>query len=192
LCSVASDLAVLAMLAAVLGLAGPFEDRMHQYNFYRHTTTTTKLARNGACPVEHLHLERVTAERPLADCTLRECAAAAGVCDDDAFLQTTIDVDGMVYAARVTCPDCGAQKPHHRFMRPGAPTRRHCGDCVETRLAPHPFHAHERLLLRRAAANDLCDTPLRALGAAPACVIVRGPAGASLITHEPENGGQLS
>jgi hypothetical protein len=192
LCSSGADFAMIEALAIRLGLGAPPEDRVRQYNFYSHTATTTPLARNGACPVEHLRLERAAVERPLADCTLRECAAAAGIHDDDAVLRTTIDVDGMVYAARVACLGCGAQKPHQRFIRPGARTRRRCAECGKPRLTPHPFHAHERLLLGRAQASDLCDVPLRALGAAPACVIVRGPDRAALVSHHPEDGGTIT
>jgi molybdopterin/thiamine biosynthesis adenylyltransferase len=189
LCSIAADLAVIELLSIRLGLGAELGDRVRQYNFYTHATTTTPLARNRACPVEHVVLHRAAVARRPGDCTLRECAAAAGVRDDDEFLRTTIDVDGMVYAARVTCLRCGADAPHHRFLRPGAPTRRRCASCGGPGLVPHPFHTHERFLPRRAESPELCHVPLRSLGATPACVIVRGPQHAALVTHQPDDGG---
>jgi molybdopterin/thiamine biosynthesis adenylyltransferase len=187
LCSLAADMAMVELLRLRLGIGGPFEDRVVEYNGYRHTTTVSRLAPDPRCPVDHAYtvLDRAEPGRPLADCTLRACAASAGVADKD-LGQTSFAVDDLVFASVAMCSECGASQPLNRFVRRNAPLRRRCRSC-DVRLRPHPFYSFDRCC----GAGPQCpplDAPLRAMGAVPRCVIVRGPSGAVFVRHHHDDG----
>ena len=189
LCSMAADMAMLELLRMRLGLGAPLEDRLVEYNGYSHTTTVSRLAENPRCPVDHAHtvLDRAGIGRPLADCTLRDCAAAAGVVDEDDLGRTSFAVDDLVFASVATCPACGADGPLNRFVRRDVRLRRRCRACGR-RLVPHPFYSFDRCCAARAEGTPRFDAPLRSMGAVPRSVIVRGPSGAVFIRHRPDDG----
>jgi molybdopterin/thiamine biosynthesis adenylyltransferase len=189
LCAMAADMAMFELLRMRLGLGAPLEDRLVEYNGYSHTTTVSRLAWNPSCPVDHAHtvLGHAGTGQPLADSTLRACAASAGVVNEDDLGRTSFAVDDLVFAAVATCWDCGASRPLNRFMRRGAPLRRRCRDC-DHRLIPHPFYSFARCCFAGAEGAALLDAPLRSLGAVPRSVIVRGPTRAVFIRHQPDNG----
>jgi len=189
LCAMAADMAMLELLRMRLGLGATLEDRLVEYNAYNHTTTVSRLVRNTRCPVDHAHtvLARAGIDQPLADFTLRECAAAAGVVDEDDLGRTSFAVDDLVFASVATCSACGADRPLNRFVRRDARLRRRCRDC-DRPLVPHPFHSFARCRAAGAQGAALLDAPLRSLGAVPRSVIVRGPTGAVFIRHQPDNG----
>ncbi|MHC5007553.1 MAG: HesA/MoeB/ThiF family protein [Planctomycetota bacterium] len=192
LCSMASDMGMIELLRLRLGLGAPLEDRLVEYNGYGHTTTVSRLARNPRCPVDHAHtmLDRAGTGQPLADSTLRDCAAVAGVVDEDDLGRTSFAVDDLVFASVATCGACGADRPLNRFVRRDARLRRHCRDCGE-RLVGHPFHSFDRCVAGTHGAA-LLDAPLRSLGAVPRSVIVRSATRAVFIRHQPDNGDNVT
>jgi uncharacterized protein (DUF983 family) len=191
LCSMAADLAVLVLLRLQLGLGPPLEDSVTEYNGYGHTTSVSVLAPSPRCPVDHAHtvLDRAEAGQPLADLPLRACAAAAGVTDEADLERTSFAVDDLVFGAAATCPACCAEQPLNRFVHPEARLRRRCRACGAPGLVPHPSFSFERFVCPGPGAVALLDKPLRALGATPRGVIVRGPAGAVLVRHQTADGG---
>ncbi|MHC4081513.1 MAG: HesA/MoeB/ThiF family protein [Planctomycetota bacterium] len=193
LCSMVADMAMLELLRVRLRLGAPLEDRLVEYNGYNHTTTVSRLARNPRCPVDHAHtvLDRAGIGQPLADCTLRDCAAAAGAGAEDDLARTSFSVDDLAFASVATCCACGADQPLNRFVAREARLRRRCRDCGR-HLVPHPFYSSPRCCFAGAEGAALLDAPLRSLGARPRSVIVRSPARAVFIQHRPDDGDDVT
>jgi molybdopterin/thiamine biosynthesis adenylyltransferase len=192
LCSMAADLAVLDLLRMRLSLGPALEDRLTQYNGYGHTTMVSGLAFNPNCPVDHTVLNRAGVGRPLADCTLRDLATAAGVTDDDAIAQASFAVDGLVFGSMAACPHCGATQKLGRFVRRAAKLRRKCRACGGHGMVAHPFHSFDRCVPEREGLMSRLDEPLGRVGTAARGVIVRSASGAVLVRHRPDNGGKTS
>ncbi|MHC4220011.1 MAG: HesA/MoeB/ThiF family protein [Planctomycetota bacterium] len=190
LCSLGADLAVLELLRMRLKLGPAPEDRVTQYNCYGHTTMVSGLAFNPRCPVDHTVLNRAGVGRPLADCSLRDLAAAAGVTDDGAIADASFAVDGLVFALMAACPTCGATQQLGRFVRRGERLRRKCRECGGHGMVAHPFYSFERCVPDREGLMSRLDEPLGPVGAAARSVIVRGSTGAVLVRHRPDNGGK--
>lgn len=175
LCSLAADMAMLEVLRMRLGLGSPPCDCVRELNGYTRASVTTPLSRRAACEVDHTVLERVYLDRPLRECTLRDCAEAAGVSGDEGIARTSFAVDDSLFAGVLTCTACGAAHEHNEFVdRRRGPLRRACGACDHHELVPHPFLSFDRLIPARAGGLlPHLDVPLRALGADGRGVVVR-------------------
>ncbi len=177
LCGMAASMATLELLRQALGLGPAAEDRLLEYNAYAGRTTVTPLRRRADCACDHTVLDRAAVPGPLAERTLRECAAAAGVTGDEAIARSAFDVDDLVFAWFVTCNRCGTTQPFNRFIGRHEDACRLCSVCSGLRHSPDAFYSFGRLIPAGAAGlMPLLDTPLGALGAAGIGITVRhGP-----------------
>ncbi len=175
LCSLAADMAMLEVLRMTLGLGLPPCDCVRELNGYTGASVTTPLSRRAVCTVDHTVLDRVHLDRPLGECTLRDCAEAAGVTGDEGIARTSFAVDDNLFAPVLTCAACGASHEHNGFedrRRGSVPLV--CRKCRHHGLAPHPFLSFDRLIPARAGGLlPHLDVPLRALGAEGRGVVVR-------------------
>ncbi len=175
LCSLAADMAMLELLRIRLGLGSPPCDCVRELNGYTGASVTTPLSRRAACLVDHTVLDRVHLDRSLGECTLRDCAEAAGVTGDEGIARASFAVDDSLFAPVLSCTACGASHEHNRFVdRRRGPLRRVCRTCGHRGLAPHPFLCFDRLIPARAGGLlPHLDVPLRVLGADGRGVVVR-------------------
>ena len=175
LCSLAADMAMLEVLRMRLRLGSAPCDCVRELNGYTGASVTTPLSRRAACGVDHTVLERVYLDRPLGECTLRDCAEAAGVTGDEGIARTSFAVDDSLFAPVLTCTACGASHEHNGFVdRRRGTLPRPCRACGHHGLAPHPFRSFDRLIPARAGGLlPHLDVPLRALGADGRGVVVR-------------------
>ena len=175
LCSLAADMAMLEVLRMRLRLGSAPCDCVRELNGYTGASVTTPLSRRAACGVDHTVLERAYLDRPLGECTLRDCAEAAGVTGDEGIARTSFAVDDSLFAGVLDCTACGTSHEHNEFLdRRREPVRRVCRACDHHELAPHPFLSFDRLIPARAGGLlPHLDVPLRALGAEGRGVVVR-------------------
>ena len=167
LCSAAADIALAQIVRYVLKLGKPVADTSVQTCLYTHHSVVSPLTRNPNCGCPHVVYERVISPRPLADCTLREVAALAGV--DVGADGVALTVDDLIFCDRGACK-CAASRPVRRFVPVGGAAGR-CPSCGE------PIRADPFFSFARVPASELkseIDRPVRELGAASAeSVIVR-------------------
>lgn len=175
LCSLAADMAMLEVLRMILGLGSPPCDCVRELNGYTGASVTTPLSRRAQCAVDHTVLERVSLDRPLGECTLRDCAEAAGVPGDEGIARTSFAVDDTLFAGVLTCTECGTSHEYNKFLdRRRGSVRRVCRACDHHELAPHPHLSFDRLIPARAGGLlPHLDVPLRTLGAEGRGVVVR-------------------
>ncbi len=194
LCSIAAATAVLELLRMRLGLGPAPQDCLRELNAYGGTAVTVPLTRNGSCPVDHAVLERVKVERPLHQCTLRDCAEAAGTTGDEGIARASFAVDDCLFAKVMVCGRCGETHEHNRFVgrRPGPrPLPPRCPSCGIRSLGPHTFFAFDRLIpARKGGLMPLLDVPLHTLDVEGRGVVVRTGDRAVLVqSHQPTDGG---
>ncbi len=177
LCSLAAASAVLELLRMRLGLGPAPQDCLRELNAYGGTAVTAPLSRNGSCPVDHAVLERVKIERPLHQCTLRDCAAAAGTTGDEGIARASFAVDDSLFAWVMVCGRCRETHRHNRFVdrRPGPrPLSPRCSACGSRSLGPHPFFSFDRLVpAGKGGLMPYLDVPLSSLDAEGRGVVVR-------------------
>ena len=175
LCSLAAAAAVLELLRMRLGLGPVPRDCMRELNAYGCTAITAPLTRNTSCPVDHAVLERVKVERPLDQCTLRDCAEAAGTIGDEGIARVSFAVDDCLFVWVLGCGRCGATHKHNRFVdRRRFSMPRRCTACGGGDLAPHPFFSFDRLIpAGKGGLMPHLDVPLRSLDAEGRGVVVR-------------------
>lgn len=175
LCSLAADMAMLELLRMRLGLGPPPCDCVREYNGYTGASVTTPLSRRAVCLVDHTVLDRVHLDRPLGECTLRDCAEAAGVTGDEGIAHTSFAVDDSLFAPVLSCTACGVSHEHNRFVdRRRGPLGRVCRACGHRGLVPDPFRSFDRLIPARSGGLlPHLDVPLRILGADGRGVVVR-------------------
>ncbi len=177
LCSTAAATAVLELLRMRLGLGPAPQDCLRELNAYGGTAVTAPLTRNGSCPVDHAVLERVKVERPLHECTLRDCAQAAGTTGDEGIARASFAVDDCLFAWVMVCGRCGATHRHNRFVdrRPGLrPLPPRCPACDRRALGAHPFFSYDRLIpAGKGGLMPFLDVPLGSLDAEGRGVVVR-------------------
>jgi molybdopterin/thiamine biosynthesis adenylyltransferase len=166
LCALAANLAVDELVRRVLRLVDardPGADQVLEYSGYTQRLVAAPLARNPACPCEHLTWRQARAARPLAQCSLRELLLEQpGAC--------SLEVEGLRFVRATLC-DCDAHPLLGRFLAPGADAGP-CAGCGALRV-PHPFHMYE--LVPVAVLREHLSRTLNELGAAAAaCVLVRG------------------
>ena len=185
LCSVAAATAVLELLRMRIGLGPAPRDCMRELNAYGGTAVTAPLTRNDSCPVDHAVLERVKVERPLHQCTLRECAAAAGTSGDAAIARVCFAVDDCLFVWILTCGRCGKTQKHNRFVdRRPMPLPGRCTTCGHRSLAPHPFFSFDGLIPAGKGLMPHLDVPLHALDAQGRGVVVRSSDRAVLVQSQ--------
>lgn len=174
LCSLAADMAALAVLRRALGLGRPPADDVRQYSGYLDTVSSAALRRNPECLNDHTVLRRATLQGALARHTLRRCASAAGIHRDADLAEASFRVDDGRFAWIVVCAGCGGQQPFNRFVE-GRPDSRHrCAACGGGDLHPHPFFSYAGdIPARQGGLLPHLDTPLDRLGAAALGVVVR-------------------
>ena len=171
LCSLAADLACLTVLRMALGLGEPPDDRLLEYNGYRHATASSPLVRNPDCPCEHVMLERATVDGPLGRSTLRACALAAGV-EGGALEAASFAVDDCTFVWLAICRTCG-EVPVNAFVEQRRRHRLRCPSCGRPGAQPHAFYSFEGSIPARSGLLESLDTPLEALGARGMGVVVR-------------------
>jgi len=194
LCSLAADAAMLELLRLTLGLGPQPTDCLRELNGYGATAMTMPLTRNAACPVDHAILDRVRLDQPLGECSLRDCAKAAGVTGDEGIARASFAVDDCLFARVVTCGACGASQEHNRFMdRREPPLSLACRACGHKGLSPHPFFSHDRLIpAKTGGLLPYLDGSLRALGADGRGVVVRHGGQAVLVQSNPDDQGSTT
>jgi molybdopterin/thiamine biosynthesis adenylyltransferase len=192
LCSVAAATAVLELLRMRIGLGPAPRDCMHELNAYGATAVTAPLTRNDSCPVDHAVLERVNVNRPLNQCTLRDCAAAAGTTGDEGIARICFAVDDYLFAWILTCGRCGKTVKHNQFVdrrRLSVPRPGGCTACGHRSLAPHPFYSFDGPIpAGKGGLMPFLDVPLRSLGVQGRGVVVRTGQRAVLVQsrHTPD------
>jgi molybdopterin/thiamine biosynthesis adenylyltransferase len=186
LCSLAADLAVLEVLRRALRLGPAPRDAMLEYNAYRGETCTAPLRRNPACPCDHTVFARVSVRGALGERTLRDCARAAGVRDEE-LPRTSFAADGLSFARSLDCGACGESRPFNRFI--GAAERLRCR-CGARAGAGQRFFTFEGLVpAREGGLLAQIDVPLRRLRAGRFGVAVRNDRVAVLVrAGEPAGG----
>jgi molybdopterin/thiamine biosynthesis adenylyltransferase len=174
LCSLAADLALTQLFRFVMKLGAPLLDSVLEHCGYTHRAVLSCLKRNPDCPCDHTAWERAGAPWPLADCTPRELARAAGLDEEGDTAGVSLAVDALPFVERGACGLCGKEQEVGRFGAAGRCPA--CGGPVEAQ----PFYTHRALpaaLLRPAL-----DKRLRELGAAEArSAVVRGAGRAVLV-----------
>ncbi|MEE8458334.1 MAG: ThiF family adenylyltransferase [Phycisphaerales bacterium] len=193
LCSVAAATAVLELLRMRIGLGPTPQDCLRELNAYGGTAVTAPLTRNVSCPVDHAVLERVKIDRPLNQCTLRECAAAAGTSGDAAIARVCFAVDDGLFVWVLTCGHCGKTQKHNRFIdrrRLYRPLPGRCTSCGHRSLAPHPFYSFDgQIPAGKGGLVPCLDVPLRSLDAEGRGVVIRTDDRAVLVqSHHKSNG----
>jgi molybdopterin/thiamine biosynthesis adenylyltransferase len=170
LCSLAADLALVQLFCFALKLGAAPQDVVLEYCGYTQRTVLSPLRRNAECPCDHSAWGHAAAPRPLAECTPRELARAAGLGDD----VRSLAVGALPFIERGACAACGREQEVGRF---GAAGR--CGGCGGP-VEAQPFYTHRAL--PAALLPPLLDRPLGELGAKQAhSALVRGPGGAVLV-----------
>jgi hypothetical protein len=98
----------------------------------------TNLARNPACPCEHVVLRRAVPPRPLPDCTFDELAAIANANNP----RVSFEVDSTLWVEQARCK-CGEWRSVRKFVAQAGLRAGRCGKCRQP-LTAHPFHSHHR------------------------------------------------
>jgi molybdopterin/thiamine biosynthesis adenylyltransferase len=171
LCSLAADLALMQILRDMLGLGGPVQDTLVEYCGFTHRTVTAPLVRNPQCPCDHRPWAAAPAPGPLAECTLRQLAVAAGVTENRELARTSFRVEDWPFVVRGVCANCGQTQAVQRFVA-GGEAARPCVTCSGI-VAVQPFFAHHPVPATMARA--VLDRPLAELGSRPpGWVVVQG------------------
>ncbi len=191
LCSVAAATAVLELLRMRLGLGPAPRDCMREFNAYGSMSVTVPMVRKASCPVDHAVLERVTVERPLDQCTLRDCATAAGTTGDEGIARLSFAVDDCMFAWVVGCGRCRKTFKHNRFVdRRCRLMARRCPACGACALAPIPFFSYDRLIpAGKGGLMAHLDVPLVSLDAEGRGVVVRSADRAVLVQSDHTSNG---
>jgi hypothetical protein len=184
---------VLELLRMRIGLGPAPQDCLREFNAYGGTAVTSPLTRNDSCPVDHAVLERVKVARPLHQCTLRDCATAAGTSGDEGIARVCFAVDDCLFVWVLTCGRCGKTQEHNRFIdrrRLLRPMPGRCTSCGDRSLAPHPFYSFDgHIPAGKGGLMPRLDVPLRSLDAQGRGVVVRTDDRAVLVqSHHKSNG----
>lgn len=188
LCALAADLAVLEVLRGALRLGPPPRDAMLEFNAYRGATCTMALARNPACPCDHTVFTRAEVGRALRDCTLRECADAAGVSAAE-LPRTSFGADDRAFAWMLTCGDCGETRAFNRFIGAGERLRCRCG---ARSMSGQRYFTFDRFVpAQEGALMARLDVPLCRLRAGRLGVAVRNERRAVLVRSRANKEGRV-
>ncbi len=159
LCSLAADLAVNQVLRHVLQLGEPVTDTLLEYCGYTNRTVVSGLARNSACPIDHITYRRLDAHEPLERLSLRALAqtATGGAVGEE----TVFEVGGLDWVESGACR-CAQPALVRRFRpRQGGRVVR-CPKCAAP-VVPLQFYTLRQV--GAAVLGSALDSPLRALGA---------------------------
>ncbi len=193
LCSIAAATAVLELVRMRLGLGPAPRDCMREFNAYGGTAITVPLTRNASCPVDHAVLERVKVDGPLDQCTLRDCAKAAGTPGDEGIARLSFAVDECLFVWVVGCGRCRKTFKHNRFVdRRCRLMARRCPACGTCALAPIPFFSYDRLIpAGKGGLMAHLDVPLASLDAEGRGVVVRSADRAVLVQSDHTSNGSM-
>ena len=169
LCSTSADLAMTHLLRHALHLGPPLEDSVVEYCGYTHKVAASRLARNRACPCEHVAWDRAMLPAPLAKSSLGEVARAAGFGVNGIREDLSFMVDELTFVDRVAC--CGGPQPVGRFSGLDDQVAK-CHACGLP-LRPQLFYSHRPT--PATVLSGLIEQPLDRLGAGAAeWVVVSG------------------
>jgi len=139
LCSLCAQLALLQFTKDRLALGAPVRNTILEYCAYTHRAVLTNLARNPACPCEHVVLRRAAPPRPLPDCTFDDLAAIANANNP----RVSFEVDSTLWVEQARCK-CGEWRSVRKFVDQTGLRLGRCGKCRQP-LTAHPFHSHHRV-----------------------------------------------
>lgn len=139
LCAIAGDMAVNQVLRYALGLGKSVVDQEVEWNGFSLQTRITRLERKPQCTADHTVWRRCYTEGPVADCTLRDVARAAGMHDDGRLERAAFRVGETCYVQHGECREWHGQAVE-RFIGIGE-SAGSCSRCGDT-LQPGPFFTH--------------------------------------------------
>jgi molybdopterin/thiamine biosynthesis adenylyltransferase len=182
LCGMSAEFTMVNIVRSALALGQPLTDSVQEFCGYTARTTVSPLKRNPNCPLDHTAWAVTSAERPLANCSLRELADLAELGGSSEPPDLSFVVDDLQFVESSLC--CGAQRPIGRFACDGQPAGR-CNACGQ----PMPIHEYfsHRPVPASALNGSMCR-PLGELGAESARgVVVRGGGRAVLVREQALN-----
>lgn len=180
LCSMAADLASVAILRHVLRLGATPLDTVTEYCGYTHKTIASPLVASPSCRGDHTRYSATVSATPLHECTPREIAACAGFQLPQGL---GFVVDDYEFVSRSMCR-CGRDEQAQRFSLPGQDLPS-CPACGQPTFG-QPFYIHRPVSGRTLA--GLVDRRLDQLGASSVrWAIVRDAERGTLVSG-PQNG----